>query len=37
MRTIGFKRRVSIAFKVEEDTVVIMRILYGGRNVDLSE
>ncbi len=34
MRVVGFKRRVTIAFHVEADTVVIERILYGGRNVE---
>jgi toxin ParE1/3/4 len=31
MRTIGFERRVTIYFKVVEDQVVIMSLLYGGR------
>ena len=37
LRVIGFERRVSIAFVVEDDTqeVVILRILYGGQELDL--
>lgn len=33
LRTIGFARRVTIAFHVTADTVTIDRILYGGRDV----
>lgn len=32
LRIIGFERRVSIAFMVEPDQVVILRLAYGGRN-----
>ena len=34
LRIIGFERRVSIAFHVETETVVVNRILYGGRDVE---
>jgi toxin ParE1/3/4 len=34
LRIIGFRRRVTIAFHVSADRVVIDRILYGGRNID---
>jgi toxin ParE1/3/4 len=34
VRTIGFERRVTIAFAVTEDRVLILRVFYGGRNVD---
>ena len=34
LRIIGFERRVSIAFTVNDDTVRIARIFYGGRDVD---
>jgi toxin ParE1/3/4 len=34
LRIIGFRRRVTIAFHVSAERVVIDRILYGGRNVD---
>ncbi len=32
MRVVGFERRVTIAFSVEEARVTILRIFYGGRN-----
>lgn len=32
LRTIGFDRRVTVAFVVEEDRVVILRIFDGGRD-----
>jgi toxin ParE1/3/4 len=34
LRTIGFRRRVTIAFDVDSDTVAIIGILYGGRDID---
>jgi len=33
LRTVGFERRVTIAFHVEARSVVIDRIFYAGRNV----
>ena len=33
-RVIGFERRVSIAFRITLETVVILRILYGGRDLE---
>jgi toxin ParE1/3/4 len=33
LRTIGFERRVTIAFHVTPDTVTIDRMLYGGRDL----
>jgi plasmid stabilization system protein ParE len=36
LRVIGFRHRVTIAFRVKGDSVTILRILYGGRNVDLA-
>ena len=36
LRTIGFRRRVTIAFRVKGDSVAILRILYGGRSVELA-
>ncbi len=33
LRTFGFERRVTIAFHVAEDQVIIDRILYGGRDL----
>ena len=32
LRVIGFERRVTIAFVVEPEHVVILRIFYGGRD-----
>ena len=34
MRFLGFENRVEIAFVVESDAVVVLRILYGGRNLE---
>ncbi len=34
LRTIGYRRRITIAFLVTEAEVVILRVLYGGRDVD---
>ncbi len=34
LRTIGFERRVTIAFHVEREIVVVNRILYGGRDLE---
>ena len=34
IRTLGFRRRVAIAFVVLDDRVEIARILYGGRDLD---
>ena len=32
VRIIGFERRISIAFTVDENTVRVVRVLYGGRD-----
>lgn len=34
LRVIGFERRVSIAFRVVKDRVTILRVLYGGRDLN---
>ncbi len=34
LRVIGFERRVAVAFIVEADQVVILRIFYGGADLD---
>ena len=34
LRTIGFERRATIAFRVMDDEVVIIRIFYGGRDFE---
>jgi toxin ParE1/3/4 len=36
LRVMGFERRVLIAFRVSPGAVAILRILYGGRSVDLA-
>jgi len=33
LRVLGFERRVSIAFQVNQRVVTIFRVLYGGRNL----
>jgi toxin ParE1/3/4 len=33
LRIVGFERRATIAFHLADDTVVIDRILYGGRDL----
>ena len=33
LRTTGFERRITIAFTVASDAVIILRILYGGRDL----
>ena len=37
LRTVGWRRRATIAFEVSGDTVVILRILYAGRTLELPE
>jgi len=34
LRTIGFERRVLIGYLVREETVAIVRILYGGQDFE---
>jgi toxin ParE1/3/4 len=36
LRTMGFRRRVTIAFRVKGNSVTILRILYGGRSVEVA-
>ena len=36
LRTIGFRRRVTIAFEVVDDTVTILGVYYGGRDYEAS-
>jgi plasmid stabilization system protein ParE len=33
LRIVGFERRVTIAFVVERDEVIVLNILYGGREL----
>lgn len=37
LRTVGWRRRATIAFEVTGNQVVILRILYAGRTLDLPE
>jgi toxin ParE1/3/4 len=32
LRIVGFERRITIAFFVEDERVVILRVFYGGQN-----
>jgi hypothetical protein len=32
----GFRRKVTIAFRVKGESVAILRILYGGRSAELA-
>jgi toxin ParE1/3/4 len=34
MRTIGFRRRVTIAFDVDGETIAIIGVFYGGRDME---
>lgn len=36
VRVVGFERRVSIAFRIKSQTVTIVRVLYGGRDIPKS-
>jgi toxin ParE1/3/4 len=36
LRTLGFERRATIAFTVIGEDVIILRILYAGRSLDLA-
>lgn len=35
IRIVGYRRRVSIVFAVEQRQVMILGIFYGGQNIDL--
>jgi toxin ParE1/3/4 len=37
LRLVGYKRRATIAFRVKEETVTIVRIFYRGREVDFGD
>lgn len=36
LRVMGFEHRVLIAFRMDADSVAILRILYGGRSLELA-
>ena len=33
VRVVGFERRVTVAFRITSQTVTIVRVLYGGRDI----
>ncbi|WP_133117219.1 type II toxin-antitoxin system RelE/ParE family toxin [Mesorhizobium sanjuanii] len=37
LRTVGWRRRATIAFEVTGTTVVVLRILYAGRMLELPD
>ncbi|MER9303089.1 type II toxin-antitoxin system RelE/ParE family toxin [Mesorhizobium sp. M0293] len=37
LRTVGYRRRATIAFTIKDKTVTIVRIFHGGRDVILSD
>jgi plasmid stabilization system protein ParE len=37
LRLVGYRRRATIAFEVTGDVVIIARIFYRGRNVELDD
>jgi toxin ParE1/3/4 len=36
LRTVGFRRRVAIAFTITDDTVTIIGVFYGGQDYEAS-
>jgi toxin ParE1/3/4 len=36
LRTVGYRRRATIAFTIKDKTVTVIRIFHGGRDVILS-
>jgi toxin ParE1/3/4 len=34
LRTLGYRQRVTVAFRVTDTTVVILRVLYGSRDLE---
>lgn len=34
LRTVGYRRRVTVAFALKDTEVIILRLLYGGRDVE---
>ncbi|RUX20996.1 type II toxin-antitoxin system RelE/ParE family toxin [Mesorhizobium sp. M2A.F.Ca.ET.042.01.1.1] len=37
LRTVGWRRRATIAFEIVDDKVIILRILYAGRTLELAD
>jgi plasmid stabilization system protein ParE len=36
LRTVGYRNRATIAFRIKDNTVTIMRIFHGGREIRLT-
>lgn len=36
LRVVGFEKRVTVAFSVDDDTVIILRVFYGGADWETS-
>ena len=37
LRLVGYQRKATIAFRITGETVTILRIYHGGRNIDSSD
>jgi plasmid stabilization system protein ParE len=37
LRLVGFRRKATIAFRVQGDRVTILRIYHGGRNIEVAD
>jgi toxin ParE1/3/4 len=37
LRIVGFERRVSVAFVMEDSEVVVLRVLYAGREFEVND
>ncbi|WP_117190592.1 type II toxin-antitoxin system RelE/ParE family toxin [Rhizobium terrae] len=37
LRLVGYRRKATIAFRIDHDTVVITRVLYGGKSLGGSD
>lgn len=37
VRIVGFRYRASIVFRVEDDSVIILRIFHGGRDIHIGD
>jgi len=36
LRTVGYRHKATVAFRIKDDTVTIMRIFHGGREIRLT-
>ena len=37
LRLVGFRRKATIAFRVQDDLVTILRVYHGGRNIEVAD